>query len=161
MVWEGTEEFLWWLREMAIRQFGICFNALGGEWEEIFIAQVCDSFRLVVLPTADILENWALLPAHSQNYCQLTEIIKLNSICLLLLLSFGTFSNKYLDSTSCVQHYETLAEMQIQTKNLLPVPQWLPVLEKRNSLFRRSPLAKGHYSCNLLYPKHSKANNAK
>ena len=41
-----------------MRQFGICFSALLEEENgKKFLAQVCDSFRLVVLPTADILEN--------------------------------------------------------------------------------------------------------
>ena len=49
-----------------MRQFGICFNALQEENGKKFLAQVCDNFRLVVLPTPDILENWAsLMPAHS------------------------------------------------------------------------------------------------
>ena len=49
-----------------MRQVGISPYALLEENGKEFLAQGCNSFRPVVLPTPDILENWAaLLPTYS------------------------------------------------------------------------------------------------
>lgn len=116
-----TRDFLWCCREMENGQIGMSFHTFLEENGKMFLAQWCESFRLDVLPTPAISENWATL---SPTYLKELTSINSNNIVKyyfsVTIIIKHIFSQIFIKHQLYAQHWEDLSGIQIQNCYLCP-----------------------------------------